>query len=186
MKFLNFKNPLSRIAAYKESRGMSFWTDVRDWLGGWPMEFAGIDETKSFCKEQLGLELLNIYAGEANTEYLFRKQDAKNYWDEYISDKKIIKLTPASKCEGGNAWSIGVDDYMNSADSEESPKKSTLMLYENGVPMGFPHVSLKHIARHGKSRYAHWKNKIIFSTTDNTDPNTNGREYYFRSNLLKN
>ena len=62
---------VKRIIDYRKNRGMSFWHDVRDWLGGWPMEFSSIAEVKTFGKE-LGLTLENMTAGQANTEYLFR------------------------------------------------------------------------------------------------------------------
>ena len=50
---------------------MSYWHDIRDWLGGYPMEFAGNKETEIFCRERFGVSLVNIKAGEANTEFLF-------------------------------------------------------------------------------------------------------------------
>ena len=53
-------------------RGMSFFTDVRDWLGGWPMEFVYDREAIQFC-EGCGLVLDKIRTGEANTEFLFRR-----------------------------------------------------------------------------------------------------------------
>lgn len=52
-------------------RGMEFYTNVVDWLGGWPMEFAKIEDVKRFAIEKEGLRLINIATGEANTEYLF-------------------------------------------------------------------------------------------------------------------
>jgi SAM-dependent methyltransferase len=54
-------------------RGMEFYTNVVDWLGGWPMEFAKIEDVKKFAVEKQGLKLIKIQAGEANTEYLFGK-----------------------------------------------------------------------------------------------------------------
>lgn len=68
------RNPLKRFLRYKESRGMSWMTDVRDWLGGYPFEDASIEEVLRFGRKELGLELVNIATGEANTEYLFRKR----------------------------------------------------------------------------------------------------------------
>jgi 2-polyprenyl-6-hydroxyphenyl methylase/3-demethylubiquinone-9 3-methyltransferase len=35
----NTSDLIKRIIQYRFSRGMSFFTDVRDWLGGWPMQF---------------------------------------------------------------------------------------------------------------------------------------------------
>lgn len=71
---LRLENPFSMIAGYKKNRGMAFWTDVKDWLGGYPYEDAKIEEVLRFARRTLGLELLNIKTGESVTEYLFRKR----------------------------------------------------------------------------------------------------------------
>jgi len=64
---------VKQMHEYSKNRGMHLYTDVKDWLGGWPMEFSSIEEVKRFADKELGLELVKIAAGEANTEYLFRK-----------------------------------------------------------------------------------------------------------------
>ncbi len=69
---LRLKNPIKHIKNYKKNRGMSFYTDVKDWLGGYPFEHAKIEEVIFFCKKY-NLELINLKTGEANTEYLFVK-----------------------------------------------------------------------------------------------------------------
>ena len=56
---------------YRRSRGMDLHTDVRDWLGGWPMEFSSIPAVVRFAAEELGLALVGLASGEANAEYLF-------------------------------------------------------------------------------------------------------------------
>ena len=61
-----FKGESGRI------RGMELMTDVRDWLGGWPMEFVLDDEVVSFV-DKLGYQITNIKKGEACTEFLFKK-----------------------------------------------------------------------------------------------------------------
>lgn len=61
---------MRRVRDYKENRGMDVFTDIRDWLGGWPMEFVRDADAISFC-EKLGFKLKNIATGEANTEFLF-------------------------------------------------------------------------------------------------------------------
>lgn len=66
------QNPLAFVLRYKQSRGMSYFTGVRDWVGGWPMEFSAIQDVKNLGAE-LGLELINIATGQANTEYLFQR-----------------------------------------------------------------------------------------------------------------
>jgi len=54
------------------TRGMELMTDVRDWLGGWPMEFVLDDEVVRFVGK-LGYQLTNIKKGEACTEFLFQR-----------------------------------------------------------------------------------------------------------------
>ena len=63
---------LKKAREYKESRGMSLFTDIRDWLGGWPMEFVYDTEAVKFC-ESLGFKLKKMLTGEANTEFVFVK-----------------------------------------------------------------------------------------------------------------
>jgi SAM-dependent methyltransferase len=63
------------FGGHRRGRGMSFFTDVRDWLGGWPMEFVYDREVIQFC-EGCGLVLDKIRTGEANTEFLFRRPPA--------------------------------------------------------------------------------------------------------------
>ena len=64
---------LHNIVHYKKKRGMSYLTDIRDWLGGWPMEFSYDDDVKNFVITRLGLEFVRAKTGEANTEFLFKK-----------------------------------------------------------------------------------------------------------------
>ena len=67
------RNPFAYIRRYESMRGMSYLTDLRDWLGGYPYEDAKIEDVVRFCRRRLNLELVNIATGQANTEYLFTK-----------------------------------------------------------------------------------------------------------------
>jgi len=69
----NIPNLIKTDRNYKNDRGMALYTDIVDWLGGWPMEFASIEQVKSFCGEKLNMTLINIKTGQANTNYLFKK-----------------------------------------------------------------------------------------------------------------
>jgi 2-polyprenyl-6-hydroxyphenyl methylase/3-demethylubiquinone-9 3-methyltransferase len=69
------RGSLRYIREYRKTRGMEFWTDVRDWLGGWPYEPATPEEVTGFCTG-LGLRILKVKTGEANVEYLFTKGSA--------------------------------------------------------------------------------------------------------------
>ena len=55
---------------------MSYMTDVRDWLGGWPMEYADDQEVIDVMEKKHGFALVNISTGEACTEFLFARTDA--------------------------------------------------------------------------------------------------------------
>ena len=56
----------------KRIRGMDTMTDIRDWVGGWPMEFVWDQDAVDFY-EKRGFQLKKIVTGEANTEFLFQK-----------------------------------------------------------------------------------------------------------------
>ena len=58
---------------YKQSRGMAMYNNLKDWLGGWPMDFAKRADVRDWA-ERNKLEMLTMKTGEANTEYLFGKQ----------------------------------------------------------------------------------------------------------------
>jgi hypothetical protein len=63
------------------------------------------------------------------------------------------------------------------ADASEAPARSPLALCEDGDLIGTPHSLHADIMKTGRGRYSHWGNSMIFSTSDNTNPNANGRTY---------
>ncbi len=175
----SWRYPLQRLRR-RRSRGMSFYTDVKDWLGGWPMEFARIAEVKDFARDELGLELLHMWAGEANTEYLFRRRGAANYWDEVRAAHPARDLAGPFARGAGASWIAELD---RGEDSPPDRARSTLMLYEDEVPLGFAHASPGKIRRFAGGRFNHLGRSLLFSTPDGTDPNTNGRRYSIRFGL---
>ena len=44
------KNPIAYIRDYRENalRGMDFFIDIEDWLGGYPYEYASYEEMSDF------------------------------------------------------------------------------------------------------------------------------------------
>mgnify|MGYP005727530839 CR=1 FL=1 len=64
---------IKQIVTYRVKRGMNYFADVRDWLGGWPMEYAGDQETVDFLEDRFGFQLVNVKTGEACSEFLFKK-----------------------------------------------------------------------------------------------------------------
>ena len=64
-------------------------------------------------------------------------------------------------------------------DADEDKQKSPIILYEDDKPLGPSHSDHSEIERLGQGRYAHLKDQgILMSTSDNSDPRTNGRRYY--------
>jgi len=69
------RNPIQYVRHYgEESRGMSFWRDVEDWLGGLPCEFASADDVEIFAKPR-GFIVEDVLVGPAgaNNEYRLRR-----------------------------------------------------------------------------------------------------------------
>jgi 2-polyprenyl-6-hydroxyphenyl methylase/3-demethylubiquinone-9 3-methyltransferase len=73
------RNPIRAAAEYKESRGMALKTDLIDWLGGYPYEYATADEIVSFCRTECGLEEVKVIRistqGTGNNQFVFRLPD---------------------------------------------------------------------------------------------------------------
>lgn len=74
-KLAVLENPITLFTKYGNDRGMSYWTDIRDWLGGYPYEFASTDEIFRFCTRELGMEMVNLKATNTTgtNEFLFIK-----------------------------------------------------------------------------------------------------------------
>lgn len=69
------KNPLARYREYKRSRGMSYFTDLLDWLGGYPFEVAKPEQIFDFFRAR-GFELLKLKTAggrNGNNEFVFLK-----------------------------------------------------------------------------------------------------------------
>src|SRR5262245_4831710 len=58
---------------------------------------------------------------------------------------------------------------------------SSTELTENGRPLGPGGAQHEDIRQMGQGRYSHWGGELYFSTSDNSDPNTNGRKYILRT-----
>ncbi|MGN6179746.1 MAG: hypothetical protein ACTHNW_11235 [Mucilaginibacter sp.] len=82
------------------------------------------------------------------------------------------------KSDSGYCYKIGYD-LTALGDSQTSPQASTLILFENGVQLGPAHSNHKSIREYGLGQYSHWGNTLYFSTSDNSNPLTNGRVYSY-------
>ena len=74
-------------------------------------------------------------------------------------------------------------NFLIKADSIKNPGNSKIVVLENDIPLSSPHSFHKEIRETGKGRYSHWINTLYFSTSDNSDPNTNNKEYKIQYQL---
>lgn len=92
------------------------------------------------------------------------------------------RLLPPFPRESGNAWEFAMPsdcgvDFGRYADDVGHWTRSPLEMFEDGRPLGQAHALHEHIRVIGGGGYSHWRERLLFSTSDNSDPNMNGREY---------
>ncbi len=76
--FRSFKNPWKEIKEYEE-RGMNWKTDMYDWMGGYPYEFATVEEIFNFIRLNFpNFILVNIKTANGslgNNQFVFKRVD---------------------------------------------------------------------------------------------------------------
>ncbi len=105
---------------------------------------------------------------------------------ERTSKRAIEGFTPAQilyaltepDAVNGKAYSVRLPGHIVGGDTNEEPGRSRLQVLEDGVPLGPAHAPHSDIADEGGGRYSHWGDSLLFSSSDNSDPRTNGRAYH--------
>jgi len=92
------------------------------------------------------------------------------------------KLTGPFRHEGDRLWSKE-RVATRPGDRANDRFASKLCLYENGVRLTLAHQPHSSIRLAGAGRYSHWNGKLLFSTSDGSDPNLNGRDYTYDFSL---
>ncbi len=80
--------------------------------------------------------------------------------------------------EIGHCWVIDVG-HAECAD-DRNANTSPLLLFEDHVPIGPAHCLHDEIRQKGAGRFSHWQGHLWFSSSDNTNPQSNGRQYTAR------
>jgi hypothetical protein len=89
------------------------------------------------------------------------------------------KMPEKTLPNGGVAYFTGADHFSAFADDDANAQKSPLVLYEDDKPLGPNHSVHYDVEKIGLGRYTHWNGLgILFATSDNSDPNKNGRAYF--------
>lgn len=86
-----------------------------------------------------------------------------------------IELRPPFRRELGACWVTPCPQWP-AGDSNEQQQALTFVL-ENGCPLGPGHAVHDDIRTAGQGRFSHWQQALYWSTSDNSDPHTNGRTY---------
>ena len=94
-----------------------------------------------------------------------------------VSDQGTLNVSSATK-ESGYAYYLE-PNFIIPGDSQSSPTSSTVRIFENGKELGPAHSTHKLIRSEGRGRFSHWNSSLYFSTSDNSDPRTNGRTYTY-------
>ena len=87
-------------------------------------------------------------------------------------------LKPPFVADGGQAWTAALPEELHlQTDSDNHPARSSLILLEERMPLGPAHALHQRIRSEGRGLYSFWKTGLWFSTSDGSNPNTNGRLY---------
>ncbi|HNV71003.1 MAG TPA: hypothetical protein PKO06_14975, partial [Candidatus Ozemobacteraceae bacterium] len=89
-------------------------------------------------------------------------------------DTSQIRLETA----GSHAYVYrGIASTVGTGDTARFPRWSRMELLENGLKLSLPHSLHADIRSKGDGRFSHWNEDLIFSSSDGSDPRTNGRVY---------
>ncbi len=87
-----------------------------------------------------------------------------------------IALEPPFRHVGGFSYYADLPPWIPS-DGPGAPEGSRAQLAEEGRPLGPAHTPLRRIEEAGRGAYRNWSDGLWFSSSDGSDPNTNGRRY---------
>ena len=99
----------------------------------------------------------------------------------------VVALYPPYANETAMAWRVlHILSFDSNAlgrypadDPTDAHGHSPVMIYEDGKPLGPAHSNFADISKLGHGRFSYWTGQgFIFSTSDGSDPNSNGRRYW--------
>jgi hypothetical protein len=77
----------------------------------------------------------------------------------------------------GYAYKASVPSLAPLSDTDADLTFSPTLVCEDKLLLGPPHTVHAEIAKDGWGRFSHYGDSIIFSSSDYSDPNSNGRQY---------
>jgi hypothetical protein len=104
-----------------------------------------------------------------------------SFVDPRPAGRTVIQLMGPYEKFGHANISRGLAALDGVADDPTMPyeERSPLLIYEDGKLLGPAHSRFEYVRDQGAGRFGHWsKYGLIFSSSDNSDPHTNGNRYW--------
>ncbi len=165
-------------------------------LAGWraPIpQTSGEESLRPYCGANIELELetarTRVRDTLANLETLEKRvaeyskleyQRLRSLIENFVNNKYALEsqtIDAPLNSDGGKCWTVSLPGLETGADDEQNPARSELLLFENETLLGPAHSNHDDIRIAGGGRFSHWKGNLYFSTSDGSDPRTNGRKY---------
>jgi hypothetical protein len=89
---------------------------------------------------------------------------------------RLVRLS-AFEPAGGYCFTVRLAEDLPRGDTPADPYASPLALFEDSVGLGPPHALHDLIRQKGGGLFSHWQDTLYLSSSDNTDPRANGRDY---------
>jgi hypothetical protein len=118
-------------------------------------------------------------------KYLHRQLDpaicragpARRLCESIALPAQVLTLSPSMiASDGGHGYRVDLGGQRLFVPSDQE-SVSLLRVLENGKSLNRPHHPHEAIREQGEGRFSHWANFLYFSSSDNSDPRCNGREY---------
>jgi O-methyltransferase len=89
---------------------------------------------------------------------------------------RLRSIADFNHCSG-HRFTAPMPDETPQGDDVILQERSNLRVFEDGLELGPAHCLHDDITAHGGGRFSHWRRQLIFSSSDGSDPRTNGRTY---------
>jgi hypothetical protein len=97
--------------------------------------------------------------------------------DDSRSGNFMIMNSSRIESAGGKAFSYWAPLMVGDSDCLALPEQSRYVMMEDAIQVGPAHAHHETIREVGRGCWSHWGQFILFSSSDGTDPRTNGRKY---------
>jgi FkbM family methyltransferase len=146
-------------------------------VSAWRESLSSVNVNSSWLPSA-GIAPILEFANQA--QYVLQQVSGLIRYLDVDSQKSLKRTVLEGPCmhESGLCWTAQLKDLVSMADHDDAPYRSVLLLYENDkllLPAHTPHDDIRTL---GGGRYSHWAETLYFSTSDGSDPNTNGCRYH--------